>query len=437
MIIKSYPIKKPLRGIAKIPGDKSISHRSIIISSISNGKSVISNLLESEDVSNTLKALKNLGVRIKKSDNKIIIYGNGLKSLKKPKRTLFFGNSGTTARLMTGLLANQCFQTNVSGDSSLSKRPMDRIINPLKKMGAIFKSSNNRLPLTIKGKVNLRPIKYKLVVPSAQIKSGILLACLNTAGLSKIIETSITRDHTELMLKEFKADINIVNKNKNKIISIKGGKKLKACNIKVPGDFSSASFFIVACLLTKGSSIKLRNINLNPTRTGLLKALSLMGGNIKIINIKKINNEKTGDILVKYSKLKGCSLSKKISPIMIDEYPILSIAAAHASGTSIFKGLKELKIKESNRLKAIKNNLEKFGSKCVIKKDSIIINPIKNKKNNLIKIDSKKDHRIAMSFAIMGMLSSKGVTINNAEYINTSFPNFINEINKIGAKILQ
>jgi len=435
MIIKSYPVKKPLRGSLIIPGDKSISHRSIIISSISNGKSIVSNILESEDVSNTLNAIKNLGVKIQKKNNKLIIHGRGLKSLKIPKKELYLGNSGTTARLITGLLANQSFNSKLTGDTSLSKRPMDRIINPLKKMGASFKSKNKMLPLVIKGKINLKPLNYKLPFPSSQIKSGLLLACLNTKGYSKIIETSITRDHTELMLKEFKANIFITKKNNYKKILIKGKKELKACNISVPGDFSSASFFIVAALLIKGSNVTLKNINLNPTRTGLLKALSLMKGNIKLKNIKIINKEKVGDIVVKYSKLNGCYLNKKIASTMIDEYPILSIAAAHAIGPSKFTGLKELRLKESDRLKSISDNLKKFNIKCSIKNNNITINPSVDKKNKIVKINSKKDHRVAMSFSIMGMLSKKGVIIKNSEYINTSFPNFISKINSIGAQI--
>ena len=436
MIIKSYPIKKPLRGIVKIPGDKSISHRSIIIPSIAKGKSTISNLLESEDVFRTLDIMKNLGVKIKKKDKKIFIYGRGLKSLINPNKKLYLGNSGTTARLITGLLVNQSFNTTLTGDKSLSKRPMDRIIIPLKKMGANFNLKNNYLPLKIKGNLLLKPIRYKLKIASSQIKSGILLACLNVRGLSKIIETSITRDHTELILKQFKANISITKKNNYKIINIKGKKELKACNINIPGDFSSASFFIVSALLIKGSDVILKKINLNPTRIGLLKALSLMGGNIKIKNKKFINGEKIGDIIVKHSKLKGCSLNKEIVPTMIDEYPILSVAAAYASSSSKFIGLSELKIKESNRLLAISNNLKKFGVKCLLNKDSIIIIPTRNIKNKIIKIDPKNDHRIAMSFAVMGMLSTKGVVIKNSEYIKTSFPNFINEMNKIGAKII-
>jgi len=435
MIIKSKPVTMPLKGKIKIPGDKSISHRSIIIPSISKGKTTILNLLESDDVLKTLNAFKNLGVKIIKKRNKYIIYGKGLKSLKKPKKYLYLGNSGTSARLIIGLLSSQNFKTKLKGDKSLSKRPMSRVIIPLKKMGAKIDSKNNRLPLTVNGNLNLKSINYILPIASSQIKSCLILASLNTKGKSKIIENLPTRNHTELMLKNFNANITIRKKNNKNIIYIKGKKELKTSNINVPGDFSSASFFIVATLLIKGSKLNLKNINLNPTRTGLLRALIKMGANIKIKNIKNINSEKIGDIFIKYSKLKGCILDKKIVPTMIDEYPILSIAAAHAKTASKFKGLKELKVKESNRLIAISNNLSKFGAKCKLNDNEIIINPIKNKKNKIIVIDSKKDHRIAMSFIIMGMLSEKGVIVKGCEYINTSFPNFIKEIKKIGANI--
>jgi len=437
MIIKSYPVKNSLKGSVAIPGDKSISHRSIIISSIANGKSIVSNILKSEDVLSTINAIKSLGVKIHKKNNKLIIYGKGLKSLKIPKKELYLGNSGTTARLMSGILASQSFKSKLTGDRSLSKRPMDRIINPLKIMGANFKSNNKMLPLIIIGKKNLKPLNFRLTVPSSQIKSGLLFACLRVQGYSKIIETSITRNHTELMLKQFKANISITKKNNYKKIIIKGGKELKPCNIKVPGDFSSAAFFIVAALLVKGSHIKLKNINLNPTRTGLLKALTLMKGNIKLKNIKIINKERVGDIVVKYSKLKGCYLNNKFASTMIDEYPILSIAAANAKGSSKFTGLKELRVKESDRLMGISNNLKKFNIKCLVKNNGITIIPNINKKNRIVEINSKGDHRMAMSFAIMGMVSEKGVKINNSEYIKTSFPNFISKINSIGAKILR
>jgi len=435
MIIKSNPVSNSLKGKVIIPGDKSISHRSVIIPAISKGTSRISNILESEDVKRTINALIKLGVKIEKKDKKLFIYGNGLRSLIKSNKNLYLGNSGTSARLLIAVLSCQYFDTKITGDSSLSKRPMDRIINPLKMMGGNFLSNNNFLPIVIKGNRKLKPIRYNLNIPSAQIKSGIILASLHIKGKTQIIEKLLTRNHTEIMLKTFGANIKINKYPNKKIITLCGQKELKASNINIPGDFSSAAFFIVAALITKGSSITLKNINLNPTRTGLLKALKLMKGKIKIKNKKIINGEVVGDILVKYSKLEGCNLNKKIAPTMIDEFPILAIAAANASNPSKFYNLKELKVKESNRLLAISKNLKKCGVKNIIKNDDLIIFPQNKKSNKVIKINSKKDHRIAMSFAIMGMVSKKGIIINNAEFINTSFPKFIKTINNIGGKI--
>ena len=436
MKITSYPINKPLKGTIILPGDKSISHRSIIISSIAMGKTKIVNLLESEDVHRTINALKKLGVKIYKKNNHTVVYGKGLNSLKKSKQKIFLGNSGTSARLLIGLLSNQNFNSLITGDQSLSKRPMKRIIDPINAMGGNIVSKKNLLPIAIKANKKMKPIKYRLKIPSAQIKSGILLASLNIKGNTIIIEPSLTRDHTEIMLKYFGANIKIRKINKNNIISIRGKKELKSSNIIIPGDFSSAAFFIVAALITKGSDITLKNININPTRTGMLKILLKMKANIKIKNRKVINGEKVGDIKVKYSILKGCKVSSKLAPIMIDEYPILSIAASNALGQSKFFGLKELKVKESNRLASIKNNLKKFNILTKVENDNLIIIPSKSKKKKPILIDSKKDHRIAMSFAIMGLVSSTKVIISDSKYINTSFPNFIKLLNKIGGKII-
>ena len=312
---------------------------------------------------------------------------------------------------------------------------MDRIIKPLKMMGGEFSSNNNFLPIIIKGNRKLNPIKYMLNISSAQIKSGIILTALHIKGKTQIIEKLPTRNHTEIMLKAFGANIKIKKYINKKTITLYGQKELRASNINVPGDFSSAAFFIVAALITKGSSLTLKNVNLNPTRTGLLKALKAMRGNIKIKNKKIINGEMVGDILVKYSKLEGCKLNKKIVPTMIDEFPILAIAAANASSPSKFYNLKELKVKESDRLLAINKNLKKCGVKNIIKNDNLIIYPQNKKNDKVIKINSNKDHRIAMSFVIMGMVSNKGIIINNAEFINTSFPKFIKAINNIGGKI--
>ena len=420
----SKKIKDGLNGIVKIPGDKSISHRSIIIPSISKGICEISNILKSEDVLNTLNAFRQMGVQILESKDKTIVYGKGLNSLKKPNKTIYLGNSGTSARLLIGLLASQNFTTNISGDKSLSSRPMKRIIDPLQLMGGQFIEKDGKMPITIKGK-NLNPIDYKIPVPSAQVKSGIILAALNTEGITTLIEKSITRNHTEIMLESFGADIAVKKENKSKNITIRGKKELISQNIDVPSDLSSSAFFIVAALINKNSILYLKNININPTRNGILHALKIMGGNIKISNKRFVNSELIADIEVRSSELHGCELDADMAKLMIDEYPILSIAACFAESPSIFKGLKELIYKESNRLELIRLNLNNCGVDCKVINDQLYINPKKKytQTNNIIQTDF--DHRIAMSFAIMGSKLENNLEILNSESIKTSFPNFI------------
>ena len=430
----SNKIKDGIVGNINIPSDKSISHRSIIIPSISKGISEINNLLMSDDVMHTLNAFKSLGVNIEKSNDKIIIYGKGLNSLKKPNKNIYLGNSGTSARLLTGLLASQNFDTILEGDQSLSSRPMSRIMDPLKLMGAKFENVSGTLPLKIIGK-KLNKSKIEIKIPSAQIKSGLILAALNTEGISHIVEKHITRDHTENILKSFGANINIEKKNNQTSIFIKGKQELKSNNINVPSDLSSSAFFIIAALINKGSKINLNNVNINPSRDGILKALIKMGAKISITNQRTISGEIVADLKAEYSNLVGCELDAEMAKFMIDEYPILSIAAAFAKGTSIFRGLKELKVKESNRLELIRLNLVNCGCECEVKNDDLIIRPSTKyiPKNN--KIITDFDHRIAMSFAVMGSKVGN-LIIEDAESINTSFPNFIEKFNNAGGNIL-
>jgi len=430
----SNKIQEGILGLINIPSDKSISHRSIIIPSISMGISEISNLLMSDDVLHTLNAFKTLGVKIEKSNNKIIVHGKGLNSLKKPNKNIYLGNSGTSARLLTGLLASQPFETTLEGDHSLSSRPMARIMDPLKLMGAEFKNVSGNLPLKIIGK-KLNKSTIEIEIPSAQIKSGLILAALNTEGVSHIIEKNITRDHTENMLISFGANINIEKKNNQTSIYIKGKQELKSNNINVPSDLSSSAFFIIAALINKGSKINLSNININPSRDGVLKALKKMGAKINIKNQRTVSGEIVADLEVEYSNLVGCELDAEMAKFMIDEYPILSIAAVFAKGKSIFRGLKELKVKESDRLELIRLNLVNCGCDCEVINDDLIIKPSEEyiPKNNKIRTDF--DHRIAMSFAVMGSKVGN-LIIEDAESINTSFPNFIEKINNAGGNIL-
>ena len=430
----SNKIKDGILGNINIPSDKSISHRSIIIPSISRGISEINNLLMSDDVLHTLNAFKALGVKIEKLNDKIIIHGRGLSSLKKPNTNIYLGNSGTSARLLTGLLASQSFESILEGDHSLSSRPMARIMDPLKLMGAEFENDTGTLPLKIIGK-ELNKSTIEIEIPSAQIKSGIILAALNTAGVTHIIEKNISRDHTENMLKSFGANINIKKYNNQTSIYIKGKQELYSNNINVPSDLSSSAFFIIATLINKGSKINLNNININSSRDGILKALKKMGGKISIKNQRTVSGEIVADIEAEYSNLVGCELDAEMAKYMIDEYPILSIAAAFAKGKSVFRGLKELKVKESDRLELIRLNLINCGCVCRVINDDLIIEPSDSytPANNKIRTDF--DHRIAMSFAVMGSKIGN-LIIDDAESINTSFPNFIEKFNNAGGNIL-
>ena len=430
----SNSITNGINGYADVPGDKSISHRSIIIPSISNGVSEINNVLKSEDVLHTLNAFKSMGVQIEENNNKLIIFGKGLSSLKKPKGEIYLGNSGTSARLLTGLLSSQKFDTILTGDKSLSNRPMGRISDPLSKMDARINSSNGNLPLKIKGS-ELTCTKIDLDIPSAQIKSGLLLASLNTKGETIITENKITRDHTEIMLESFGAEIDVRKNNNNKLIKIIGKKELVSKNIDVPNDLSSSAFFIVSALINNNSRLVLKNINNNPTRNGLLLALERMGAKIKLLNKRISNNENICDIEILSTNLNGCELGPEIADLMIDEYPILAVAASFASTPSIFRGLKELRVKESDRLKLIMLNLQKCGVNCKTENDDLFIYPSKNYEisSNIIQTDF--DHRIAMAFCIMGTRIGP-LRINDSESINTSFPNFKNELNKLGGRII-
>ncbi len=429
----SNKIDKGLIGSPKIPGDKSISHRSVIIPSIANGITEVKNILKSEDVIHTINAFRNMGVEILESKENIIINGKGLNSLKGPKSEIYLGNSGTSARLLTGLLSSQKFNSLITGDQSLSSRPMMRIVNPLSKMDAKIETTSGCLPIKINGQ-DLKSTDIEIKIPSAQIKSGIILAALNTKGKTRIIENSVTRDHTEIMLESFGADITTYFENNKKIIEIDGKKEFNSNKIDVPNDLSSSAFFIVASLINQNSKLKLSNININPTRNGILIALEKMNANISYSNKRKINNEEVCDIYVESSNLKGCELDSSIAKLMIDEYPILSIAATFASSPSVFRGLKELRVKESDRLELIKTNLLKCGVKCEVRDDDLFIYPSSKYKINNEKITTNYDHRIAMAFAVLGSKIGP-LNICDSESIKTSFPTFVSEFNRIGGKI--
>ena len=408
---------KSLNGKTTVLGDKSISHRAIMIGALAEGITNIKGFLKGEDCIATINCFKELGIKIVENEDMISVYGNGLYGLKKPKNQLYVGNSGTTIRLISGILSAQKFSSIVTGDSSIIKRPMKRIVEPLSLMGANIESDNGFAPLYINGS-NLKGIEYNMPIASAQVKSAILLASLFAKNKTTIIEKYKSRDHSEIMLKQFGANISI----NNNVIESNPISKLIPQNINICGDISSACFIIVGALITKNSHIIIENVGINPTRTGFLEVLLKMGANIKFLNIKYINGEKVCDIEVKSSKLKACDISGDIIPKMIDEIPLFALVASLASGTSVVKDAEELKFKESNRIKTISTELNKIGANIIETSDGMIIEGDKIFYGN--ECESYNDHRIAMCIAIASLVCNEPIILNNYECVNISFPNF-------------
>ena len=419
-----------LHGKIKIPGDKSISHRALICASISDGTSKISNLQESEDVINTLKSLEQLGVKIVKENESYFIEGKGFKGLKASENQLYFGNSGTGIRLMSGILSIQNFSSSLIGDESLSKRPMKRIIDPLSKMGAnISGSKEGTLPLRITPSKKINGINYKMPVASAQVKSAILFASLGAQGDTKIIEKSISRDHTERMFEYFGASISFSETE----TTLKETEKFTSQNIEIPGDFSSSAFFIVAALISKNSDITLKEVGMNPSRIALLNKLMEMGGNIQVFNHSSFGKEPVADLNIKSSVLNPCEVTSGEVPNLIDELPILFIASCFADGISSFIEIEELKHKESDRLKAMQDGLDKMKIKNYLDGNVFCIEGMgKDYKSPNFLAETYYDHRIAMSFAIAGLNSNSYIEIASPECINTSFPEFIELGKRLG-----
>ena len=407
-----------LTGEIFIPGDKSITHRAIMLGSLSNGRLDIKNSLLSEDCKRTIDAFIKLGVDITIDDTTISIYGKGLNALKPPCSIIDAGNSGTLARLISGVLAVQNFDSSISGDSSLVKRPMKRIIDPLTLAGANISSNDNLMPLSFKQSGKLKVINYTCLIPSAQIKSCLILASLFLDGTSIIKETIKTRDHTERMLQFLDYPISI----DDKIISINGNGTIVAKDIRIPSDISSASFLIVGALIAPNSNIILKSIGINPLRTGIIDVLIKMGADIKMVNHTNIGNEPVADIIVKSSILNPVNLSGDIISRLIDELPILFIACACCEGISVIKDIEELRHKESDRIKSMEEGLTNLGIKVESTTNSIKISGGSFKGGI---VNSNSDHRVAMSFLIAGLVSLKPITIIDTDNINTSFPNFV------------
>ena len=434
--MKSISSKK-LKGNILIPGDKSISHRLVILSSVAIGRSNIKGLLKSDDIMKTIGAMQNFGASIEfKNSFNCSIKGVGLGGLLEPKSALDFGNSGTAARLIMGLSASHSITTLYVGDSSLSIRPMDRVLKPLINFGSNYSlRKDNYLPAILKGSDNPIPFSFDLEEPSALIKSAVLLGALNTPGITTVKDKFNTRDHTERLLGLYGANINITKKRNAKEISIKGVNELNGIDVSVPGDPSSALFPIIAALICKNSDIIVKNVLINSTRDGAFRVLKNMGADISFLNHRIMAAEDVYDIRVRSSKLRGVDVPRKFSPTMIDDYPILAVAASMANGKTHFKGINELRFKESDRFTGIINLLEKNGVRVESKKDTIIIHGRCELKKGGIEIKTNLDHRMAMSALIMGLVSKKEIKIDNSDTIKTSFPSFYKVMIKVGAKL--
>ena len=417
-----HKITNGLKGSVTIPADKSISHRAVMFASLANGKSVIKNFSKGQDPLSSLNVCIALGIDAEFKNDLLIINSNG--KLSAPSSSLDCGNSGTTMRLISGILAGQNFNTTLIGDESLSKRPMRRVIEPLSLMGAEIKSNDFKAPLNIYGK-NLHAIDYVSKLASAQVKSCVLLAGLNADGKTSFMEPYISRNHTEIMLKYMGANINI---DKNTVTIEKS--KLEPRTIEVCGDVSSAAYFIAAGLIVPNSKIILKNVGLNPTRTGILEVAEKMGGNIEILDKKTVSGEITGDIQISYSDLKACTIEGEIIPRLIDELPVIAVLATQAEGTTIIKDAQDLRNKESDRIKAVVTELKKIGADIEETSDGFIINGKKSLKGGG-EVDTYHDHRLAMSLYAAGLICDKPISINGFEWVDISFPEFDKLFNSI------
>ena len=437
----AHPANTRLHGIIAVPSDKSISHRALILGALCVGKTKIQGLLESTDVLATAQALRAYGANIKRgADGLWRINGVGIGGLMPPDDVLDLGNSGTTARLMLGLAASHKLKSVFTGDESLRKRPMQRVITPLVKMGAKFDTSpHGRLPLTVKGRNNLMPITYTLPIASAQVKSAILLAGLNTPGKTTIIECSRTRDHTENLMRYFGAEVVAETlKDGSRQTTLNGRPELQPKTVSIPGDPSSAAFPIAAALLVPGSEIIIQNVGLNPLRTAFFDTLRDMGALIEESNRRYHQGELIANLKVRAGPLRGIEVPSERAPAMIDEYPILSALAAFADGRTVMRGIGELRVKESDRISAMVNGLNELGAHAEEIEDGMVVyghsGPAPARKNN--QIESRGDHRIAMSFLVYGLGAQDAVKVKDCDMIETSFPNFINLMNGLGGKIV-
>ncbi|KQZ18550.1 3-phosphoshikimate 1-carboxyvinyltransferase [Mesorhizobium sp. Root552] len=432
-----------LVGTVRVPGDKSISHRSFMFGGLASGETRITGLLEGEDVLRTGEAMKAMGAHIQKQGGEWMIRGTGNGALLEPEGPLDFGNAGTGSRLTMGLVGTYDMETTFIGDASLSGRPMGRVLDPLRQMGVqVLKAApGDRMPITLRGPKHSAPITYRVPMASAQVKSAVLLAALNTPGITTVIEPVMTRDHTEKMLKGFGANLQVETDERGvRHIFIEGQGKLTGQTIAVPGDPSSAAFPLVAALIVPGSDIVIQNALMNPTRTGLILTLQEMGAQIEVLNERNAGGEDVADLHVRHSELKGVVVPAERAPSMIDEYPVLAVAASFAEGETLMQGLEELRVKESDRLSAVANGLKLNGVDCTEGETSLAVRGTPGgkglggrEKGEAVK--THLDHRIAMSFLVMGLASEHPVTVDDRSMIATSFPEFMGLMERLGAHI--
>lgn len=418
-------------GVVTVPGDKSMSHRSVMFASIANGTSHIKGFLAGEDSLNTVSAFRSMGVAIEQvADTELVIQGAGMHGLHAPENALYMGNAGTGMRLIAGVLAAQKFDTVLTGDESLSGRPMGRIIDPLKSMGAnIDGDEKGRPPLKITASANINAIDYPLPMASAQVKSCVLLAGLYADGTTTVTEPAVTRDHTERMLRSFGYPVTSVKGGR---VSLQGGGELQACDMNIPADISSAAFLIVAASIAPDSDLTITNVGINPTRTGVIDILRLMGADIELLNQRNSGDEPVADIRVQNAPLKGIAIPESLVPLAIDELPVLFIAAAVAEGKTVVTGAEELRVKESDRIAAMAQGLVTLGVDAVATPDGMIINGGSIGGGT---VDTFFDHRIAMAFCVASLRSEKPVVIKDTQHVETSFPGFFALCSKLGLNV--
>jgi 3-phosphoshikimate 1-carboxyvinyltransferase len=423
-----------LHGRAAVPGDKSISHRALMFGALSTGETRITGLLEAADVLATARAVEQLGAGVKREGVEWIVTGRGVGGLTTPAEPLDFGNSGTGARLMMGIIAGHPIEVSITGDASLCRRPMGRVLTPLKQMGlTVVEEGRETLPLTLRGTDSVIPLVYRLPVPSAQVKSALLLAGLSSSGDTTIVEREPTRDHTEKLLTYLGACINVTDSEDGRAITLKGQPALEGKPIRVPADPSSAAFIAAAALICPGSDVTIENVLINPTRIGFYDTVREMGGDVVFENAREQGGEPVADIRVRYSRLKGVRVPPERAPSMIDEYPILAVLASFAEGETLMQGLAELRVKESDRLAATESGLKACGVEAVAGADTLTVyGNGKVRGGGLIETDM--DHRIAMAFLTMGLGADQPVTVDDTTMIETSFPNFIPLMTALGAK---